>query len=128
MEQKGVDSAKALVERLERRLDNVAYRLGFAKTRRQARQLVSHGHVTINGRRMTIPSHTVATGDTVAVRTESRNSPLFKSAEEALGERRLPAWLSSTEGDLFSGAVTKPEIAQVELGFSPSVIIQFYSR
>lgn len=128
MEHRGADSAKALVERLERRLDNVAYRLGFAKTRRQARQLVSHGHVTVNGRRMTVPSHRVAAGDVVAVRTQSRQSPLFAGAEETLAERRLPSWLSSTEGDLLSGKVTTPEVGEGEFGFSPSVIIQFYSR
>ncbi|HEY4511066.1 MAG TPA: 30S ribosomal protein S4 [Candidatus Paceibacterota bacterium] len=128
MEKKGVDSAKSLVTRLELRLDNVVYRLGLAKTRRQARQLVSHGHVTVNGRKMTVPSHGVGPGDTVAVRPESRQSPLFKGVEESLVERRLPLWLSSGEGDLYAGTVQALEVPSGELGFNPSVIIQFYSR
>jgi small subunit ribosomal protein S4 len=128
MEKKGADSAKALVERLERRLDNVVYRLGLAKTRRQARQLVSHGHVTVDGRKMTIPSYAVRPGETVAVRQESRVSTLFKGIEETLTERRLPAWLSAKEGDLYAGSVQGSDIPSAELGFSPSVIIQFYSR
>ncbi len=128
MEKKGADSAQALVARLERRLDNVAYRLGFAKTRRQARQLVSHGHITIDSRKMTIPSYEVKPGETVGVRTESRQSPLFKSLEESVAERRLPSWLVAKEGDLLSGQVKAEDVPSTELGFSPSVIIQFYSR
>lgn len=129
MEKKGADSARGLITRLESRLDNVAFRLGLAKTRRQARQLVAHGHITVNGRKVTIPSFEVKTGDTVAVRVESRTSPLFAEAKEGVMERTSPSWLSLAQGDTLAGVLTKaPEVAGTELPFDPAIIIQFYSR
>lgn len=129
MERKGADSAKELVSRLEARLDNVVFRMGFAATRRQARQLVSHGHVTVDGRRMTVPSYKVGRGEKISLRVESRQSPLFASPEEKVASRSLPSWLSSVEGDPYTVEVTgNPESPADQLLFDPAVIIQFYSR
>ncbi len=118
----------ALVTRLEARLDNAVFRAGFVKTRRAARQLVSHGHVTVNGKRLTIPSHFLKEGDVVAIRTESRTSPLFMSRTEEAAATKTPAWMKLEE-DTFSFTLTAtPTVAETELAFSPAVIIQFYSR
>lgn len=128
MEQKGSDSMQGLVTRLESRLDNVVFRAGFVKTRRAARQLVSHGHVTINGKRMTIPSYMVKSGDAVAIRQESRGSALFANRSETVAEHKAPQWLLLSS-DGFSATVSAvPSASTNELSWSPSTIIQFYSR
>lgn len=128
IEKRGVDSATGLISRLESRLDNVAFRAGLVKTRRAARQLVSHGHVTVNGRRVTIPSYTVKQHDVVGVREGSRQSPLFAGRAETAAETRLPAWLEA-EPDNFSVTVSAaPAVSDTELPFNAPVIIQFYSR
>ena len=122
------NSGEALVSRLESRLDNVVWRAGLVKTRRAARQLVSHGHITVGGRRMTIPSYCVSVGDVVAVRPESRQSPLFLGRAEAVLETKTPAWMDIADGGLSLAIVATPSLAETELPFSPAVIIQFYSR
>src|SRR5690606_19699432 len=87
---------------LERRLDNVVYRLGLAETRAQARQLVSHGHITVNGRKTNIPSYTVRVGEKIAVRPESRRRTYFKNLVESgvLGKARVPDWLRFNPAEL----------------------------
>lgn len=128
MQKKGADSGRSLIARLEARLDNTVYRLGLAKTRRQARQLVSHGHITVNGRKVTIPSFEVMPGHTVAVRAESSESSLFGAIREGTLERATPSWLSLEKGGLGGVVASKPELSATELPFDPSIIIQFYSR
>ncbi len=128
MEKKGKESTQGLISRLEARLDNVVYRAGLTKTRRAARQLVSHGHILVNGRRMTIPSYCVSVGDVVAVRPESRQSPLFLGREEALAEQKTPGWMEFAEGGLSLTIASAPTLAEGEMPFSAAVIIQFYSR
>lgn len=127
MDGKG-DSGLALVSRLESRLDNVVFRAGFVKTRRAARQLVSHGHVQINGRRMNIPSYTVKAGETVSVRPESRQSPLFASRAEAMLEAKLPTWLEASADGFSVTMKSVPALSVSEIPFNAAVIIQFYSR
>lgn len=127
IEKRGSDSVQGLMARLEGRLDNVVFRAGFVKTRRAARQLVSHGHVTVNGRRVTIPSFAVKQGDSVAIRQESRVSPLFANRAEVSVETKLPAWLEAE--DHFAVKVSAiPNVGETELPFNAPVIIQFYSR
>lgn len=122
------DSASGLLMRLESRLDNVVARLQFVKTRRAARQLVSHGHVLVNGKKVTIPSYRVSVGDTVAIRPESRGSALFVGRAETLKETKLPAWLT-LDAEGFSGTiVSEPALSESETPFNTAVIIQFYSR
>ena len=128
MEKKSGTSASNLVSRLEARLDNVVYRAGYAKTRRMARQLVSHGHITLNGKRMTVPSHLVVMGDTVAARVESRTSVLFANRSEQVGDVTSPSWMQHEEGAMGTKIVATPSIPETELPFSAPVIIQFYSR
>lgn len=128
MEKRGADSSKALISRLEARLDNAVFRAGFVKTRRAARQLVGHGHVMVNGRRVTIPSYKVSPGEVISIRTESRTSPLFIGRAEAAVDTKLPAWLASSQDGFGVTVEAEPSIPDTELPFNTGVVIQFYSR
>jgi small subunit ribosomal protein S4 len=127
MEQKG-DSGLALVSKLESRIDNMVFRAGFVKTRRAARQLVSHGHVQLNGRRMNIPSYQVKAGETISIRPESRTSPLFGNRAEAMVEIKTPAWIEMAADGFSFTMKTAPALGVAEIPFNAAVIIQFYSR
>lgn len=122
------NSAQALLARLESRLDNVVYRAGFVKTRRAARQMVGHGHITVNGRRVNIPSYMVKKGDVVAVRQESRTSALFVNRTEAMAETKAPAWIQFEDQGFAVKVTDAPTVGEGEAPFSAPVIIQFYSR
>jgi small subunit ribosomal protein S4 len=114
---------------LERRLDNVVYRLGLAKTRQQARQIVTHGHVTINGRVTNIASYTVKMGERVSVRPQSRQRPYFKDlVENGQPNRRVPAWLRFDNADLAGEMVAMPTRNDAEPGISEQLIVEYYSR
>ena len=91
---------------LERRIDNVVFRLGLASTRRQARQLVSHGHITVNGKRLNIPSALVSVGDVIGVKEKSRSTELFKEIAESKNALSVPAWLTADIQNL-TGSVTR---------------------
>ena len=114
---------------VERRLDNVVYRLGFAKTRREARQLVSHAHFTVNGKKVNIPSFLVKAGDVIEVREASRASVKFKSL---LGEDApvvlLPAWLTREKNTLSGVVAQLPTRADVDLPVEEHLIVELYSK
>lgn len=116
-----------LIERLESRLDNVVYRLGLAKTRRFARQLVSHGHITVNGKRMTVPSHKVRVGDTIAVREGSRQTGPFVNIVET-HEGSIPTWLKLDIKKLEAQKVAEPTYVAAETLFDPEQVLEYYSR
>jgi small subunit ribosomal protein S4 len=122
------DRTAGLLSRLEARLDNTVYRAGFVKTRRAARQMVSHGHIMLNGRRMNIPSHKVEMGDVISIRPESRDSALFLNRAEAVAETKTPQWLALEDGGFAAKVAAAPGVGETEAGFSAPVIIQFYSR
>ena len=114
---------------VERRLDNVVYRLGFAMTRREARQLVSHGHFTVNGKRVNIPSYLVSVGDVIEVAEKSRSSVKFKrlTGEDAVMVT-LPQWLEREKNTL-KGTVTKmPERGDIDLPIEEHLIVELYSK
>lgn len=115
---------------LERRLDNVVYRLGFATTRSQARQLVNHGHVTVNGRKTDIPSYTVKVGEKIAVRPESRRRAYFKNLVDSgdMNRVNVPDWLRRDVLDLAGEVVTLPRREDAEPGINEQLIVEFYSR
>lgn len=115
---------------LERRLDNVVYRLGIATTRSQARQLVSHGHITVNGRKTNIPSYTVKVGDVVAVRPESRRRTYFKNIVDSgqLNRVKTPDWLRLNPNELSGEVVAMPRREDAEPGINELLIVEFYSR
>lgn len=113
---------------LERRLDNVVYRLGFADSRAQARQLVQHGHFTVNGRRVTVPSYLVRPGDRVAVREGSRRRPYFQERAEMLDEMRVPDWLSLDAADLSARVLGMPRREHVDIPINEQLVVEYYSR
>lgn len=126
---KGESVTSQLYHMLEMRLDNVVYRLGFASSRRAARQMVSHGHITVNGSRVTIPSYQVKKSDKLGVREGSKGSSLFGSLHEKLKDHRTPEWLLS-KGDVLGGEVLgAPSAAEISgAGMNLGAIIEFYSR
>jgi small subunit ribosomal protein S4 len=125
--QKGI-TGELLLQMLERRLDNVVYRLGFATSRPQARQLVRHGHFTVNGRKVDIPSYPVRAGDTVAVRDESGQNPTIQHAVEEVKGRGIPEWLLVEAAGL-SGKVSQlPTRAQINLPVQEQLIVELYSK
>ena len=123
-------TGEALFSLLERRLDNVVYRLGLATTRQQARQLVTHGHVVVNGRKTNIPSFSVRVGDKVGVRPESRRRPYFKNLVDGgeLGRTRVPDWLRFNAADLAGEVVALPRREDAEQNINEQLIVEFYSR
>lgn len=118
----------ALMTRLEARLDNVVYRLGLAKTRRLARQMVSHGHVTVNGKKMTIPSHQVKQNDIIAVREGSKESGLFTTIVDDHVGAAVPAWLSFDLKNLSGKVSADPRFEISEALFDPEQVLEYYSR
>lgn len=115
-----------LMTRLESRLDNVAYRLGLASTRRMARQMTSHGHIVVNGKKSTIPSQQIKVGDVITVREGSRNSALFTGKEE--GSSSVPAWLKFDVKKLEGTVTASPSYEPSETLFDPEQVFEFYSR
>lgn len=114
---------------LERRLDNTVYRLGLGTTRAQARQLVSHGHIMVNGHKTNIPSFTVKPGDKITVRAESRRLPYFKTLLEGGAPRlRVPSWLSYSASELAGDVVAMPQREDAEPGINELLIVEYYSR
>ena len=117
-----------LLNSLERRLDNVIYRLGFADSRTQARQLAQHGHFTINGRRVTIPSHLVRVGDIVSVREGSRKRVYFKDRAQDLDAQQVPPWLNLDPTNLAAQVVGMPRREDMEMQVSEQLVVEYYSR
>ena len=117
-----------LMERLESRLDNTVYRLGLAKTRRLARQIVSHGHITVNGKKMTIPSHKVREGDSIAVREGSKGTGLFVNIAETHEAAGIPAWLTFDIKKLEGSVTGKATYDPSEILFDPTQVMEYYSR
>ncbi len=117
-----------LMVRLESRLDNVVFRLGLAKTRQMARQMVGHGHIHVNGKKMSIPSYKVRENDVITVREGSKDSIMFTSLLEATDTNTVPAWLSF-DVKKFTGTVkTTPTFDPAEAMFDPAQVLEYYSR
>ncbi|MGE5553240.1 MAG: 30S ribosomal protein S4 [Betaproteobacteria bacterium] len=117
-----------LLQLLERRLDNVVYRLGLAGSRAEARQLVRHGHFTVNGEKVNIPSFLVKAGDTIAVKESSRKLNRIQEMLQAAGARPIPAWLSFNPETFSATVVSLPTRDQIETNIKEHLIVEFYSR
>jgi small subunit ribosomal protein S4 len=117
-----------LIQLLEQRLDNVVYRLGFADSRAQARQLVRHGHFVVNGRRTDIPSFITKPGDTIAVREGSRKREYFQTVGPLLSRRNVGPWLTLDANALAARVVSMPGADQIDAKINPQLIVEFYSR
>ncbi len=121
-------TGETLAQLLELRLDNVVYRLGFADSRNQGRQLVLHGHVTVNGRKVDIPSFLVKPGDAVSWTGKSREKAPFKRALEGIESKLIPGWLSLDTTDLTGRVLSLPASAELDLKFDHKLIVEHYSR
>ncbi len=124
---KGV-TGEVLLRQLECRLDNVVYRLGFGISRRQARQLVRHGHVDVNGRRVNIPSFQVAPGDEITLRERSRKLAVVGSAQEFTSHQTLPAWLELDRENLKGRVTALPKREDINLPVNEQLIVELYSK
>ena len=121
-------TGEILLQELERRLDNVVFRMGFANTRREARQLVNHGHFTVNGKRVNIPSFQVKPGDVVAVCEKSRTTTKFKSLLEENGKKACPKWIEKAN-DAFEGkVVAMPARDDIDYEVAEHLIVELYSK
>jgi small subunit ribosomal protein S4 len=125
---KGNQPVISLFSRLEQRLDNVVYRLGLAKTRQFARQMVSHGHIVVNGKRMTIPSYKVAINDVVTVREGSKQSGLFLNFTDTHEMASVPSWLTMDSKKMQGTSTGVPSYNPAETLFDPEQVFEFYSR
>jgi small subunit ribosomal protein S4 len=125
---KGI-TGETLLGMLERRLDNVVYRMGFGTSRAQSRQLVRHGHIQVNGRKVNIPSFEVKTGDVVEVREKSRKNPTILAARDATAHQPVPSWLEVDREALRGRVISAPrrdELVQIQL--NEQLIVELYSK
>jgi len=121
-------TGETLLMLLERRLDNVVYRLGFADSRAQARQIVRHGHIMVNGRKTDIPSFFVKSGDVVKWREESTKTEYYKRLAEEIEDKFIPDWLSLDKESVTGRVLNLPGKDDIELGFNEKAIVEYYSR
>ncbi len=124
---KGV-TGEMLLQQLERRLDNLVYRMGFAISRRQARQLVRHGHVAVNGRKVDIPSYQTKAGDEITVREEARNNPMIVQAREFTSHQPVPTWLEVDRENLKGRVLSLPKREELNLPLNEQLIVELYSK
>ncbi len=122
------NTGAVLLSMLERRLDNVVYRLGYASTRREARQLVSHGHFTVNGKRVDVPSFQVKLGDIVAVSEASITKPRFKKMKEDDAFVAAPKWLDRDKNNLQGKVVAIPTKEDIDFEIAEHLIVELYSK
>ena len=122
------NTGEELITFCERRLDNVVYRLGFANTRRQARQLVNHGHFTVNGNRVDIPSYLIKTGDVIAVSEKAASNAFFKKLKEDDAFVAAPKWLDRDKNTLQGKVVAMPTKADIDFDIAVHLIVELYSK
>jgi len=121
-------TGELLIQQLERRLDNVAFRLGFAISRRQARQVVRHGHVTVNGRKVNIPSYQVNVGDEIAIREDAKKLLIVEQCSQYAAQNPLPSWLEMNFETLTGRILHLPKRADVNLPVNEQLIVELYSK
>ena len=126
-QQSGLTGANLLIH-LERRLDNVVYRLGMADSRAQARQLVQHGHVMLNGRKTNVPSALVSINDTISIRPESSRKTYFRTLRQEIDDRRVPRWLSMDGQNLSANILSMPTREDIDVTVNEQLIVEYYSR
>jgi small subunit ribosomal protein S4 len=121
-------TGEELLRMLEMRLDNVVYRMGLARSRAEARQLVSHGHFTVNGRPTNIPSYPTKAGDKIEVRESRRGREYFKTASETVKAAQIPDWVSVDAAKLAGSILSEPVREQMPLEFNEQLVVEYYSR
>ncbi len=113
---------------LERRLDNTVYRMGMAESRKEARQLVLHGHFTLNGKKVTIPSILIKAGDVIAVKESSKDNAKIKALSEAAGNKFRPKWIDYNASDMSAKVVALPARDDIDFEFEEQLIVELYSK
>lgn len=121
-------TGEVLLQLLERRLDNVVFRLGYANTRREARQLIGHGHFTVNGAKVDIPSYLVKPGEIIAIREKSRSSVKFKDILENNAKWLVPKWLTKDAANFSGTVVSLPDREEIDYEVSERLIVELYSK
>jgi small subunit ribosomal protein S4 len=121
-------TGETLAQLLERRLDNTVYRLGYSESRNQARQLVTHGHVMVNGHKVDIPSFVVKPGDAVTWKEKSINKALYNKALERIEARVIPSWLSVDKKDMSGRVLSLPVAEEITTKFDKKMVVEHYSR
>ena len=121
-------TGETLLQLLERRLDNVVYRLGFANTRREARQMVNHGHITVNGKRVDIPSYQVSPGEVISIREKSCGSEHVKQILEKNAATMIPKWLELNRETLQGKVVALSERSDIDFDINETLIVELYSK
>src|SRR4029453_4865988 len=124
---KGV-TGEVLLQQLERRLDNVVFRLGLATSRRQARQLVRHGHIQVGGRKVNIPSYEVAVGEEIAVRQNSLKLPILEHAKDVASHQPAPTWLEIDRDNYKGRVLSLPKREDIQLPVNEQLIVELYSK
>jgi len=127
-EQRSGLTGSNLLVLLESRLDNVVYRLGMADSRPQARQLVRHGHIMLNGRRTNVPSALVSAGDSVSVRPESARLTYFKTLRQALDDKQVPRWLQLDAKNMSAQVLQLPIREDIDVSLNEQLVVEYYSR
>jgi small subunit ribosomal protein S4 len=122
------NTGENLIALLERRLDNVVYRMGFATTRRFARQLVSHGHILVDGKRVNIPSYRVKPGQKIEIREKSKNNPQIKRSIELTNQTGIVDWVDVDKDKLFGIFTKVPKREEVEIPVEERLIVELYSK
>ena len=121
-------TGELLIQQLERRLDNVAYRLGFAISRRQARQVVRHGHVLVNGKKVNIPSYQVNVGDEIAIRDYAKKHVIIEQGAQYAAQNPVPAWLEANFENMSGRILSLPSRKDVNLPINEQLIVELYSK
>lgn len=128
LDKAGANSPEELISILESRLDNVVYRLGFVTSRQAARQMVSHGHLMVNGIKITVPSYQVSLGDKITIRVSSAKKGIFTNIDEKMKEHNNPSWLAYDHAKKEAKVQGAPKLATTENNFDCAAILNFYSR
>ena len=122
------NAAQTIYEFLERRLDNVVYRLGLASTRLGARQMVSHGHISVNGKRVNVPSSRVSFGNKIEITLRSQNKPIFENLDEKIKNVTVPSWISFDSVKKVAEIQGMPVMSKMDNMFDLNAVVEFYSR
>ena len=121
-------TGEVMLQLLESRLDNVVYRLGYAKTRDESKQLISHGHITVNGKKVDIPSYLVKAGDAVSFKETSKNSQNIKKLVARIEERKVPSWLEADKENLSGKVITLPVRSDIDYDVKEQLVVEYYSK
>ncbi len=122
------NTGETLLRMLEQRLDNIVYRVGFAKSRAMARQIVRHGHISVNGQRLDIPSYQAQPQDVIAIVATSRDAKVFQDVQKQIGQHQLPTWLTLDVQRLSATVTQPPVVDDLRQSINPQLIVEFYSR